>query len=139
MAQAEVSKTINAPADLVWDTVRAFSGLERYFTMFTNSTMEGSGIGATRRLNLPDGGQFYERLVSLDDESRTLKYQVLASPLPVENYIGTVTVKDAGGGKARVTWSASFDVTPDQEAAMVEMFNGAYASGIDGLGVLHQG
>lgn len=139
MAQAKVTKTIDAPADRVWETVRAFSGLERYFTIFASSTTEGTGVGATRTLHLPDGGQFYERLVSLDDESRTLTYAALRSPLPIENYIGTVTVADAGDGRSQVSWSASFDVSADQEAAMVQMFNGAYAGGIDGLEALHRG
>lgn len=138
MAQSEASKTIDAPANFVWSTVRAFSGLERYFTMFASSTTEGSGVGATRRLNLPDGGQFHERLESLDDASRTLTYRVLTSPLPVENYVGTVTVDDAGNGRSRVTWSSRFDVSPEHEAAMVDLLNGAYASGIDGLAALHR-
>lgn len=139
MAQAEASKTISAPADAVWNTIRAFSGLERYFTIFTSSTTDGSGVGATRTLNLPDGGQFHERLESLDDETRTLTYVVLTSPLPIENYVGTVTVEDAGDGKSRVSWSARFDVSPDHEAAMVETLGAAYASGIDGLAALHRG
>jgi len=139
MAQAEASKTIGVPADRVWKTVRAFSGLERYFTMFAGSTTEGSGVGATRTLTLPEGGRFLERLESLDDASRTLTYAALESPLPIENYLGTVTVEDAGGGRARVTWSARFDVAPAQESAMVEMLSGAYASGIDGLEALHRG
>jgi len=138
MAQATASKIINAPADRVWDTVRTFSGLERYFTMFSSSTTEGIGVGATRTVNLPDGGKFHERLESLDDESRTLTYAVLKSPLPIENYVGTVRVEDVGDGKSRVTWSARFDVSADQKAPMVEMLSGAYAGGIDGLEALHQ-
>lgn len=138
MAQAKATKTINASADQVWNTVRAFSGLERYFTMFTSSTTEGAGVGATRTLNLADGGQFHERLESLDDDSRTLTYAALRSPLPIKNYVGTVTVDDAGDGRSQITWSATFDVSADQEAPMVEMLSGAYASGIDGLEALHE-
>lgn len=139
MAQAKVSKVIDAPADRVWDTVCAFSGLERYFTMFASSTTEGSGVGATRTLTLPDGGEFHERLESLDDGARTLTYRALKSPLPIEDYLGTVTVADAGEGKSRVTWSARFEVSAEQEGAIVEMLDGAYAGGIDGLEALHQG
>ena len=139
MAQAEASKTIGVPAERVWDTVRAFSGLERYFTMFASSTTEGSGVGATRTLLLPDGGRFFERLESLDDTSRTLTYAALESPLPIENYLGTVTVEDAGGGRSRVTWSARFDVAPEHEAAVVGALSGAYANGIEGLETLHGG
>ena len=137
MAEAKASKIIDVPADRVWETIRAFSGLERYFTVFVSSTTEGSGVGATRTLNLPDGGQFHERLASLDDASRTLSYVCLKSPLPIENYFGVVLVEDAGEGKSRVTWSASFDVSADQAPAMIAMLSDAYAGGINGLEALH--
>jgi carbon monoxide dehydrogenase subunit G len=139
MAEAKASKIIDVPADRVWETVRAFSHLERYFTVFVSSTIEGSGVGATRTLSLPDGGgQFHERLEALDDDARTLTYVCLESPLPIENYVGTVTVEGAGEGKSRVTWSASFDTSAEQEPAMVAMLSDTYAGGIDGLEAKHK-
>lgn len=136
MAQVNVVRTINAPADFVWNTVRAFSGLEQYFSAFVSSTVQGSGVGATRVLDLAGGGQFVERLESVDDKTRTLTYRVMQCPLPIENYVGSVTVEDAGDGTSRVTWSSTFDAPKDAESSMVEMFNGAYADGIGGLEVL---
>lgn len=136
MPQVNVVRTINAPADFVWNTVRAFSGLEQYFSAFVSSTVEGSGVGATRVLNLGDGGQFVERLESVEDKTRTLTYRILQCPLPIENYVGTVTVEDAGDGTSRVTWSSTFDASKDAESSMVEMFDGAYADGIGGLEML---
>jgi len=134
--QVNVVRTINAPADFVWNTVRAFAGLEQYFSAFVSSTVEGSGVGATRVLNLADGGQFVERLESVEDGTRTLSYRILQCPLPIENYVGTVTVEDAGDGASKVTWSSTFDASKDAESAMVEMFDGAYADGIGGLETL---
>lgn len=136
MPQVSVARTINAPADFVWNTVRAFSGLEQYFSAFVSSTMEGSGVGATRVLKLGDGGEFVERLESVEDETRTLTYRVLQCPLPIENYVGTVTVEDAGGGKSKVTWSSTFDAPDDVAPSVTEMFEGAYGGGIGGLEML---
>jgi len=134
--QVSVVKTINAPADFVWNTVRVFSGIERYFSAFVNSTMQGSGVGATRVLDLANGGQFIERLESVDDKTRTLTYRVMECPLPIENYVGTVSVEDAGDGTSKVTWSSTFDASKEAETSIVEMFKGAYADGIGGLEVM---
>lgn len=136
MPQVSVARTINAPADFVWNTVRAFAGLEQYFSVFVSSTVKGSGVGATRVLKLGDGGEFVERLESVEDETRTLTYRVLQCPLPIENYVGTVTIEDAGSGKSKVTWSSTFDASKDVESSMVQMFDGAYADGIGGLEML---
>ncbi len=139
MAKAKASKTINAPANRVWETVSAFSGIERFLPLIAKSTAVGSGVGATRTCELPDGAQLHERLEKLDDQSRSLTYSIVESPLPIENYLSTIEVSDAGDGKSTVTWSSTFDAPADQEPAMLEMLSGAYASGIDGLEKLHQG
>ena len=138
MAEVSYSVTIHAPADAVWRTIRAFSGLETYFSAFVSSSTEGEGEGATRVLRLADGGEFFECLESLDDNSRTLVYKTLKSPLPIKNYIGTVNVEDAGAGQAKVTWSCRFDAQADVAPAMTEMFKKAYADGIQGLERLHK-
>ena len=128
MAQAKASKIINAPAKWVWETVSAFSGLDKYLAMIVKTTTEGSGVGA----------QLHERLEKLDDQARSLTYSILKSPLPIENYLGIIAVRDTGDGKCEVTWSATSDTPQDQESAMTDMLSGAFASGIDGLEKLHR-
>lgn len=139
MAEVHYSAKIAAPPEPVWRIIRAFSGLETFFSVFASSTTQGEGEGATRVLRLPDGGEFHERLESLDDGSRTLVYKTLKSPLPIENYVGTVKVEDAGDGCSKVSWSCRFDASPEVEASMKEMFEGAYADGIRGLEKLNKG
>jgi uncharacterized protein YndB with AHSA1/START domain len=138
MAEVHYSTTIDAPADAVWDTLRAFSDLETYFPVFTRSTTDGKGVGATRVLYLADGGEFHERLETLNDEARTLTYRTLRSPLPIENYLGTVKVEDLGEGRSKVEWSCTFDASAEVEPSMKEMFANAYRNGIDGLEKLHK-
>ena len=138
MAQAKASKIINAPAKWVWETVSAFSDLDKYLAMIVKTTTEGSGVGATRTCELADGAQLHERLEKLDDQARSLTYSILKSPLPIENYLGTIAVRDTGDGKCEVTWPATFDTPQDQESAMTDMLSGAFASGIDGLEKLHR-
>jgi len=133
MPEVCYSTTIAAPAAAVWRMVRTFADLDTYFSVFSSSSTEGEGEGAKRILRLPDGGEFHERLESLDDDSRTLIYRTLKSPLPIENYVGTVKVEDAGEGQCKVSWSCRFDADPEVAPSMTEMFENAYADGIQGL------
>lgn len=138
MTDVHYTTTIDASADAVWSTLRAFSDLESYFKVFARSTTEGKGVGATRVLYLADGGEFHERLETLDDEARTLTYRTLRSPLPIENYLGTVKVEDLGAGRSKVEWSCTFDASAEVEPSMKEMFANAYRDGINGLEELHK-
>jgi hypothetical protein len=48
-----------------------------------------------------------ERVLALDPEER-FQYQ-LVSGLPVKNYVGTATLRDAEDGGTDIHWSATFD------------------------------
>ena len=49
-----------------------------------------------RRLSLAGGGTIVEKLVRLDDKERVYSYSIIDSPLPVVNYVSTISVKDDG-------------------------------------------
>jgi len=69
----------------------------------------------------------------ISPKAKVFKYAIRESPLPIRNYLGTVQVLDAAGGKTELTWSARFDVGDAQRDEMVSMLNGAFADGIQGL------
>lgn len=48
MSEAKVRKTINAPVDKVWKTIRDFDGIDRYLPVVASCSVEGSGVGAKR-------------------------------------------------------------------------------------------
>jgi hypothetical protein len=138
MTSVKTSITIEAPAERVWNTVRAFGNIDQYVAAIERSESEGSGVGMTRRLTLQDGGRVTERLEALHDEGRTLTYTIVESPLPINNYVSTITVEHVEEQRCRVTWECGFDpdgvpaeaVTPDLEAL--------YRSGLNGLQSHHQ-
>ena len=133
-----LSATINASADAIWKDISDFQGVDRYLAMITSSKMEGSGVGALRTLTA-DAGVIVERLESLDEQSKTLSYSFVDSPIPISGYLATMQVRDTGDGQCEVTWSSVFEPAGITEAEAKELIEGAYSMGFDGLRKLHGG
>ncbi len=78
---AEGTFVIDASADKVWETLQSFAGVETYIPVMKSSTLEGSGIGATRHIKaeMDDGSkhEMTERIEFLDDSQKTLKFKVI--------------------------------------------------------------
>ncbi|MGH1417954.1 MAG: SRPBCC family protein [Hyphomicrobiaceae bacterium] len=73
------------------------------------STTNRQGIGRQKTNTLKDGGgkvhlqlEYYEPKIRGDD------YVVRSSPLPLNDYVGEVRVKDLGDGRAQLTWRGVF-------------------------------
>jgi hypothetical protein len=125
--------TINASAEAVWETISRFGGLEEFIPAVASCSLEGSGVGAMRSLALQDGGMVHERLETLDEAARTLQYSITESPLPFTDYLATMQVRDAGSGQCEIEWSSTFEPDGVSEAEAVEMLQGIYRGGIEGL------
>jgi hypothetical protein len=133
MAEVTVTKVIDVKPQDAWNAIRSIGGLDRWFPVIAKCRVEGQGVGAKRVCELANGVTLFERVEQIDDTGKIFKYSITESPLPVSNYLGTVTVRDAGRGGAEITWSARFDVPDQQRDEMVGMLNGAFADGIQGL------
>lgn len=118
----------------VWKIVSAFSGIENYLPPIAASTTSGQGVGATRVLTTQDGGRFTERLESLDNDSRTLRYSIISDhPFPFSDYVSTIKVNGDGNQGCQVEWSAEFDPQGASEAEVQALLSGLFAAGISGL------
>nr|BFE78952.1 SRPBCC family protein [Planobispora longispora] len=131
---AYASTVINAPADEVWDYLRDFGNLAEWLPGLTSCEIEGGTAepGAIRRVE-GAGGLFRERLLVLDDSSRTATYEILECPLPVRNYRATYRVAPVtDSGQSFVEWSAAFET--DDEARMTKIFTrGIFEPGLAAL------
>lgn len=140
MSEVWMTTKINAPADTVWRIVSDFNGLPKFVSAIINSTVEGSGVGAFRTLTLQDGGPpIVERLERLDEETRTLSYSILHSPLPVEDYVATTQVKELSKNQCELTWSSTFEPKGAPEAEAVRIIENIYAAAFEGLKKLVDG
>jgi carbon monoxide dehydrogenase subunit G len=132
MASVKVSERVDAGADAVWDLLRDFGGVTRYSPAIESCKVDGEGVGAVRTLAMPGGVSLQERLEALDDARRRLQYSIVAGPLPFENYLSTIEVREEGEG-CTVDWSSTFDPKGVAEEQAQGMIEGIYRSGIAGI------
>lgn len=133
MTKVHVTDTVDASADTVWKMLYDFGGLEKLLPdMIETCKVEGTGLGATRDIVLKDGGSAFETMSRLDEAGKEFDYTLDRSTLPLENYVATVKVSDAGG-KAQVDWSSVFDGVGMSEEESVEFATGLYQTILDAL------
>ncbi|MDZ7659013.1 SRPBCC family protein [Fodinibius sp.] len=133
MQKVKVSGTINAPVEKVWELASNFGELNQIVEGVSDCTIEGNGVGAVRTLTLQDGGKVKEKLESLDKAKRVLKYSILDSPMPIQNYTGTMQVDELEDGRSKFSWSSTFDAADGMEDDMKEALEGLYNLGVKGL------
>lgn len=105
------SVTINAPASEVWTRVKDFDGLHKWHPAVAKDEIvagENNKPGAVRLLTLKDGGTIKEELQKMNNAGKSYQYKIIEGVLPVSSYSSTVSVKEAGKGKSKVTWSGNF-------------------------------
>ena len=135
MPKFEVDKEIDGSVDQAWNLVADFGGTA-WIPGIESCEVEGpDGIGQVRKLKMGPMA-IHERLEALDPEAKTLSYSIIEGPLPTENYLATILITDAGGGKTRVRWGAQFDVPGMEEEAangIAGSIEGSYSGMIDAL------
>lgn len=140
MIRVTTSSVINAPVDIVWRTIRDFNDLPGWHPVIASSKVEDGGdpdrIGCVRTMELAgNGGTVRERLLTLSDAEHSVTYSILASPMPVENYVATLRlIPVTDGDRSFAEWTAEFDVAAENEAAMRKLIGqGVFQAGFDSL------
>lgn len=131
-----VTREIDSPANAVWATLRDFSGVTKFLPMFELVGQADNSIGSIRNLKQGDA-IFRERLEALDDTARIQRYSIVEAPVPFQDYLGELAVRDLGSNRCAVSWSSTFTVFGAPEADVVGMVEGLYNAGIDQLVKLH--
>jgi mxaD protein len=120
MAEGAQDVTVNATPDVVWEKVGDFGGIGDFFPGIESFRLEGDD-----RIIGMFGMEIRERLVSKDDDARSITYSVVEG-VPLEKHSATITVEAEGDG-SKVTWS--YDVTPDEMAPIFgETYKNALAA-----------
>jgi alkylation response protein AidB-like acyl-CoA dehydrogenase len=124
MATARVTRTLDVPADALWQLVSDF-GDTSWMPGPPKVERVGSGPGMERRIQGPDKA-IHERLESVDEASRTLVYTIPVNvPFPVTGYRATMRVTAKGAG-SELDWSASFTPAGAPEEAARKAIEGMY-------------
>jgi Polyketide cyclase / dehydrase and lipid transport len=124
MTKVYVSTVIDAAAADVWRVVRDFNGLPSWTPFAAESRIEqgqsADQVGCIRNFRLRDGSVIRERLLALSDYDLSMSYAILESPMPVEDYVASLSLTPiTDGNRAFAEWQAEFDCPPEREAALV--------------------
>src|SRR5215813_6718233 len=122
MVRVYVSSVIDAPIERVWDYVRDFNALPKWFPAVTDSHIEaglcGDQIGCIRNFGVQGGPRMREQLLSLSDVSHSWTYKMIEGGLPISNYVPTfrllpITDRNLYSAEGAV----AFDCGKEQEGA----------------------
>ena len=140
MTKVYVSGVIDQPVDKVWAYARDFNGHGEWHPLIAQSQIEegrpSDQVGCVRSFTVSNGGHLRERLLSFSDLDRSFTYNIIVSPMPIENYVATFHCKPiTEGNRTFVEWFAEFDVGKENEAAICEQVGrNTFAAGIEALG-----
>jgi len=148
MPTSKLSRSImiNAPAENVWTTLKAFSGNEKFNPLVTSSSLEGEGVGCKRVCYVTlDGGntesKTVEILTSLNEDDRTMAYRVLSAPnTPFEGLVNNVSVRQSeSADRCTVEFTGSFEAeNENSKAEMNKVLQDAYGGILNGLKKMHE-
>jgi len=130
MAKIHESSLIAAPVQRVWDYVRDFNSLPKWFPGVTDSHIEPGVVvnqaGCIRNFGLEGGPRIRERLIDLSDREHVCDYQMIECPLPIANYRATLRLSSSDGNGTLVEITSQFDAPPDQEKEMTGLLTTTY-------------
>ena len=103
--QISHSTHINDSEEKVWNTLSSFDGVEKYFSIVSQSKVEGNGPGAKRICSVNLGNQDFEiceSLESLDDTNRSMTVKLNDGPIQIRGMTFTYNVKKLEDGKSNL-------------------------------------
>jgi Polyketide cyclase / dehydrase and lipid transport len=134
-----VSSVIDTGADTVWSRIRDFNALPLWHPLIADSRIENNDasdrVGCIRHFHTRDGGLIRERLLGLSDYDFTCIYEILESPMGVDNYVATLKLTPiTDGGRCFAEWSAEFDCAEGRERELTDSIGtGVFQAGFDAL------
>ena len=110
MIEIEHRRDTDLSADAVWEELRHFNRVLHWIPGGDKSkiTVRGKGVGAVRELQLATQGPVRHRLLILDDERRTLSYELThGMPIGMRDYVVVATVAPTDEGGCAIRWSGT--------------------------------
>jgi Polyketide cyclase / dehydrase and lipid transport len=139
MIRVYTSSVIDAAADTVWSRIRDFNALPQWHPAIADSRIESNQpsdrVGCIRHFHTRDGGMIRERLLALSDYDYTIVYEILESPMGVDNYVATLKLSPiTDGERTFAEWSAEFDCAEGREHELSQTIGqGVFQGGFDAL------
>ncbi len=109
--ESSVKASSAASADAVWAKIGDFCGIGNWHPAIEKCAL--SADGKMRTLSLKGGGTIVEKLEKRDDAAHSYSYSIVESPLPVANYMSTISVAKDGAGSIS---PGAANMTPREQA-----------------------
>jgi Polyketide cyclase / dehydrase and lipid transport len=129
MAHVAVSKRYDLPAEEMWARIGDPGSLAKWHPGVETTEMLDSG--RTRVNTVPGGGRVVEPILEQADYRYT--FRITESPLPFDELVSTILVRDDGGDACVVEWDATFQPNGVSEAEATDLVRAFYQTGLDAL------
>lgn len=132
-----VEETVSfaAPPAAVWKVIGDYGALHGWLPPIASTEItkgKNNERGAVRLLTTKDGAKITEELLAYDGKRHSMRYRFLESPMPITDYVATLSVKADGKG-SRIVWKSTFKRTADiDDVKAKELIAGIYRAGFDG-------
>lgn len=138
MAKIYISSVVAAPVEKVWQYIRDFNSLPKWFPGVTDSKIEAGmrsdQVGCVRDFGLEGGERMRERLLELSDRDHSCTYTVLQAPMPVSNYIARVRLLPiTDGDQTFAEYAVEFDCAQQQESELTGELTKVYQGALEHL------
>jgi carbon monoxide dehydrogenase subunit G len=133
MSNFKIQENYESSADAVWKLLGDFGGIADWMPGIESCEVSGEGVGAVRKIAMPGGANVEETLEAHDEGARSLSYSIGEGPLPVQDYLATITVNEEGSG-CSVDWTAKFGLPegiPDEP--ILQALEAAYGGALVAL------
>jgi uncharacterized protein YndB with AHSA1/START domain len=132
---ATVTKSIdvNAAPAAVWAAIGPFCSIKKWHPAIGKCTTNGKKP-PTRTLVTKDGAAtFVEQETARDNKADSYSYAIKSSPLPLSDYVSTISVAKNSAGGSTVTWTSTFTPAAGKEDAASDAVGGIYQGGLDAI------
>jgi mxaD protein len=129
MASVHEQQPYDVAPDVMWQRIGDFHAFHTWHpAVLSQDALKG---GRVRALHLDSGGTVTETL--LEEGERSYSYRIDDSPLPVADYIATMTVLDGDRGGSVVDWRADFQAVGVSDDEAETIISGIFRAGLDAL------
>lgn len=129
------SVDVTASADQAWAAIAEFCSIKDWHPVVAECDQFEKDGATMRSLVTGDGGEILEELHEMNDAGRSYTYSIIESPLPVADYVATMTVTENGDG-ATIEWAGQFSARDASDDEAAEVITGIYRAGLDELKTL---
>ncbi len=136
--KVNITTTIDAQAENIWKTIRAYDNVESWNPLVNSSKISGTDEGSERVCQVQFGdqqGEIFENLDTVDEENKTIKVSVTKAPPPFGGQQITLQVKSSDENKAELLISTEVEDGNNQVAKGLE---GVFQMMAEGLKKLHE-